>query len=100
MDSVVLDKEKNLCRERCLHDIDAKDILIIRCMALGSSNYENKTTWLIDTLRSFITRDRATSMHERLKCVTRIQGKRVCNACFALAIGYSKSRLTGVITEI
>ena len=44
MDSVVLDKEKILYRERCMHDIDAKDILIIRCLALGSSNYENRTT--------------------------------------------------------
>jgi hypothetical protein len=50
MDSVVLDKEFFLCRERCLHDIDAKDILIIRCLALGSSNYENRTTWLIAAL--------------------------------------------------
>ena len=96
MDSVVLDKEIFLYRERCLHDIDAKDILIIRCLALGSSNYENRTTWLIDTL----TKDTTMSMHECLKCVTRIQGKRVCNAYFALAIGYSRSRLTSMITEI
>ena len=40
------------------------------------------------------------TMQEHLKCMTRIHGKRVCNACFALVIGYSRSRLATLITEI
>jgi hypothetical protein len=39
-------------------------------------------------------------MQERSKCVTRISGKRVCNACYALAVGYSRSRLADLIAEI
>jgi hypothetical protein len=50
MDSVISDKEKVQCSQRCLHDIDAEEILMIRCLALGSSNYEKRTTWVINTL--------------------------------------------------
>jgi hypothetical protein len=37
MDSVLTEKTKVYCAQRCLHDIDPKDILILRCLALGSS---------------------------------------------------------------
>jgi hypothetical protein len=100
MDSVVSDKEKVLCSQRCLHDIDVEEILLIRCLALGSSNYEKRTTWVINTLQSFMTRENTMTMREHLKCITRVYGKRVCNACFALAIGYSRSRLAALITDI
>jgi hypothetical protein len=89
LDCVIMDKEKVLCSQRCLHDIQAKDILILQCLSLESPKYERRLTWIIDTLRSFMTVHRTLNMQDRVKCVTRISGKRVCNACYALAVGYS-----------
>jgi hypothetical protein len=98
---VLADKEKVLCSQRCLHDIDANDICILRCQALKSSTYGERSTWLINTLRGFMTRiTTMTSSREHLKCITRIKGKRVCNACFAMAIGYSRRGLVRLIAEI
>jgi hypothetical protein len=35
---------KSFCAQRFLHDIDAKDILILCCLALESSKYEQRST--------------------------------------------------------
>jgi hypothetical protein len=100
MDSVLTEKTKVYCAQRCLHDIDPKDILILRCLALGSSKYEQRSTWIINTLRGFMTREMTLWREERIKCVIRINGKKVCNACYAGAIGYPRSRLMNFIAEI
>jgi hypothetical protein len=47
-----------------------------------------------------MTREMTLRREERIKCVTRINGKKVCNACYAVAIGYSRSRLMNFIAEI
>jgi hypothetical protein len=44
MDCVLTNKRKVYCAQRCLHDVDAKDILILCCLALGSLNYEQRST--------------------------------------------------------
>ena len=91
---VVVDKEKILFTKRCLHDIDAKDIMILWCLALKKSKKGEVSTWLIDTLRCFMTRETAVrSNNKHMMCVTKIKGKTVCNAFFALAIGYSRRGL-------
>jgi hypothetical protein len=100
LDCVIMDKEKVLCSQRCLHDIQVEDILILRCLSLGSPKYERRLMWIIDSLRGFMTVERTLNMQERIKCVTRISGKRVYNACYALAIGYSQNRLADLIAEI
>jgi hypothetical protein len=56
--------------------------------------------WLIDTLRGFMTAQRTLEMEEHVKCVIRINGKRVCNVCYGLAFGYSRSILTDLMVEI
>jgi hypothetical protein len=58
LDCVIMDKEKVLCSQRCLHDIQAEDILLLRCLSLGSPKYEKRSTWIIDTLRGFMTVER------------------------------------------
>jgi hypothetical protein len=100
MDSVLTEKTKVYCAQRCRHDIDPKDILILRCLALGSSKYEQQSTWIINTLRGFMIRETTLRRGEHIKCVTRINGKKVCNACYAVAIGYSRSKLMNFIAEI
>ena len=100
LDCVIMDKEKVICSQRCLHDIQAEDILLLRCLSLGSPKYDKRSTWIIDTLRGFMTVERTLDMQERIKCVTRISRKKVCNACYALAVGYSRSRLVDLIVEI
>jgi hypothetical protein len=47
-----------------------------------------------------MTRETTLQGEERIKCVTRINEKKVCNACYAGAIGYSRSRLTNFNAEI
>jgi hypothetical protein len=99
-ESVVLDQKKVLCSQRCLHDIQAEDILMLQCLSLGSPKYERRAMWVIDTLQGFMAVERIVDMQEYIKCVTRINGLRVCNACYALAIGYSRSKLADLIGEI
>ena len=53
---VLADKEKVLYSQRCFHDIDTNDICIVWCKALKSSTYGKQSTWLINTLRSFMTK--------------------------------------------
>ena len=98
---VVVDKEKIFCTKRCLHDIDAKDIMILRCLALKKFKKGEVSTWLIDTLRGFMTREKAVRLNnKRMMCITKIKEKRICNAYFALAIGYSRRGLNLLISEI
>jgi hypothetical protein len=95
-----MDKGRVLFSHRCLHEIDAKDIIILHCLALGSSKYKKRLTWIIDTLQEFMTRERTMGMQECIKFIARINRKKVCNACYILAIGYLKSGLTDLIAKI
>ena len=98
---MTIDKEKIIISKQCLHEFDAKDICIILCKALKTSKNEKRSTWLVDTLQSFMTSEMSIrSMHECMKCVTRIKMKKVCNACYALAIGYSKKGVIKILAKI
>jgi hypothetical protein len=43
--------------------------------------------------------ERTMGMKECLKCIIWVYAKRVCNACFALVVGYLRTRLTNLIVE-
>jgi phage pi2 protein 07 len=77
--SMTIDKENIIISKQCLHEFIAKDICIILYKALKTSKNEKRST------------------HECMKCVTRIKMKKVCNACYALAIGYSKKGVTKIL---
>jgi hypothetical protein len=86
--------------QRCLYDILAEDILILRYLSLGSSKYKKRSTWVIDTLQGFKIVERILQMEEHVKYFTRIKIRRIYNASYALAIGYSQSKLVDLIAEI
>lgn len=101
MPIVFVDKEIVVCGPWCLHNVDAKNITILWFMALKTSNCEEQSTWLIDTLWGYLCHlTTMRSTHKEIICVTRIKEKKICNACFALAIGYSRSGLAHLIREI
>ena len=76
------------CKRNCLTDVPARYILDMRYSAWGSK-YPIRSTWVRQMLVSFYTRTNGTC---RDKFVTKLDGKQVCNACYALAVGYSQRR--------
>lgn len=66
-------KDKRVCINYCLQNIEAHDILSLRYQALSMRKYEDRGRWI-------------------LNCQ--------CHACFAYAIGYSLSRLDEIMADI
>lgn len=79
---------KGGCKRNCLTDIPARYILDVRYNAWGSK-YPIRSTWVRQMLVSFYTQ---TDGNRRDKFVTKLDGKEVCNACYAVAVGYSQRR--------
>lgn len=76
------------CKRNCLRDIPARYLLDMRYNA-WAPKYSIRSTWMRQMLVSFYTRTEGT---RRDKFVTKLDGKLVCNACYALGIGYSQRR--------
>lgn len=76
------------CKQNCLRDIQERYLLDMRYNAWAST-YAIRSTWMRQMLLSFYTR---TERFQRDKFVTKLDGKQVCNACYALGIGYSQRR--------
>lgn len=83
------------CKQNCLRDVPAKCLLDMRYSAWASS-YSTRSTWMRQTLFSFYTRTEGT---RRDKFVTKLDGKEVCNACYALGVGYSQRRFKQLKVE-
>jgi hypothetical protein len=91
-------KDRRICSKRCLQSIRNFEIISLRYQAWGCKSYKDRTSWLVTTLRGFIVACPDTAQH--CKFITRISGIQVCNACFAMTIGYSRRRLNKIISDI
>ena len=76
------------CKQNCLRDVPAKYLLDMRYNA-WAPKFSIRSTWMRQMLVSFYTRTEGT---RRDKFVTKLDGKLVCNACYALGVGYSQRR--------
>jgi hypothetical protein len=88
LESVVVAKTKGGSKHNCLRDVDEKYILDQRYMAWGQK-YEQRTMWISQMLNAFYLR---TKGRRRDKFKTKLDGVEVCNACYAIALGYSQRR--------
>jgi hypothetical protein len=84
-------KDMRICSKRCLQSIRNFEIISLRYQAWSCKSYKDRANWLVTTLRGFIVACPDTAQH--CKFITRISRIQVCNACFAMAIGYSRRRL-------
>ena len=57
-------------------------------MAWGQK-YELRSTWMLQMLNAFYKR---TERGKRDKYETKLDGFHICNACYAIALGYSQWR--------
>ena len=87
--------EQGGCKRNCLRDIPPKCLLDMRYSA-WASNYATRSTWMRQTLFSFYTRTEGT---RRDRFATKLDGKQVCNACYALGVGYSQRRFKQLKVE-
>jgi hypothetical protein len=76
------------CKQNCLRDIPTRYLLDMRYNA-WAHEFSVRSTWMRQMLVSFYTRMEGT---RRDKFVTKLDGKQVCNACYALGVGYSQRR--------
>jgi hypothetical protein len=91
-------KDRRICSKRCLQSIRNFDIISLRYQAWGCKSYKDRASWLVIILRGFIVA--CPNIAQHCKFITRISGIQVCNACFAVAIGYSRRRLNKIISDI
>lgn len=91
-------KQRPICSKHCLEPISAFDILSLRYQAWEDISYAKRAMWLVTTLRAF-----KVARHDLeigFKFETKISGMKVCNSCFAAAIGYSRRRMNKIMSNI
>jgi hypothetical protein len=86
--SVVEAKRRGGCVRNCLRDVDERYILDQRYMAWGQK-YELRAMWIMQMLNAFYQRIEGQRTD---KFRTKLDGVEVCNACYAVAVGYSQRR--------
>jgi hypothetical protein len=86
LDSVLEAKARGGYLRNCLREVDERYILDQRYMA-WAQKYEVRATWIIQMLNAFYQR---TEGMRRDKYNTKLDGVEVCNACYAMALGYSQ----------
>jgi hypothetical protein len=88
LDSVLEAKARGGCLRNCLREVGERYILDQRYMA-WAQKYEVRATWIMQMLNAFYQR---TEGMRRDKYNTKLDGVEVCNACYAMALGYSQRR--------
>jgi hypothetical protein len=88
LDSVLEAKARGGCLRSCLREVGERYILDQRYMA-WAQKYEVRATWIMQMLNAFYQR---TEGMRRDKYNTKLDGVEVCNACYAMALGYSQRR--------
>ena len=100
--SVEEDLKSSLCSRECLKKLNVGAILMKRFKAWGSSQYEERASWILENLTEYYN-------EETDKFETKLCGQSVCNGCYAVGLGYSKRRIeelksnirsTGIISEV
>jgi hypothetical protein len=81
-------KARGGCLRSCLREVGERYILDQRYMA-WAQKYEVRATWIMQMLNAFYQR---TEGMRRDKYNTKLDGVEVCNACYAMALGYSQRR--------
>jgi hypothetical protein len=85
LNSVLEAKVRGGCLRNCLREVGERYILDQRYMA-WAQKYEIRATWIMQMLNAFYQR---TKGMRRDKYNTKLDGIEVCNACYAMALGYS-----------
>jgi hypothetical protein len=85
LDSMVEAKVRGGCLRNCLKEVGKRYILDQRYMA-WAQKYEVRATWIMQMLNAFYQR---TKGMRRDKYNTKLDGVEVCNAYYAMALGYS-----------
>jgi hypothetical protein len=88
LDSVLEAKARGDYLRNCLKEVGERYILDQRYMA-WAQKYEVRVMWIIQMLNAFYQR---TEGMRRDKYNTKLDGVEVCNACYAMASGYSQRR--------
>jgi hypothetical protein len=88
LNNVLEAKARGSCLRNCLREVDERYILNQRYMA-WAQKYEVQATWIMQMLNAFYQR---TEGMRRDKYNTKLDGVEVCNACYAMALGYSQRR--------
>jgi hypothetical protein len=88
LDNVLEAKVQGGCLRNCLKKVGERYILDQRYMA-WVQKYEVRATWIMQMLNAFYQR---TEGMRRDKYNTKLDGMEVCNACYAMALGYSQRR--------
>jgi hypothetical protein len=88
LDSVLEARARGGCLQNCLREVGERYILDQRYMA-WAQKYEVRATWIMQMLNAFYQR---TEGMRRDKYNTKLDGMEVCNACYAMALGYSQRR--------
>jgi hypothetical protein len=85
-DSVLEAKARGGCLWNCLREVGERYILDQRYMAWGQQ-YEVRAMWIMQMLNAFYQR---TEGMRKDKYNNKLDGVEVCNACYAMALGYSQ----------
>jgi hypothetical protein len=88
LDSVFEAKARDSCLRNCLREVGERYILDQRYMA-WAQKYEVRATWIMQMLNAFYQR---TEGMRRDKYNTKLDSVEVCNAYYAMALGYSQRR--------
>jgi hypothetical protein len=91
-------KDKRIRSKKCLQSIYNFKIISLRYQAWNCKSYKDHTSWLVTTLCGFIVARLDTAQY--CKFIIKISRIQVCNAYFAVAIGYSRKRLNKIISDI
>jgi hypothetical protein len=86
LDSMLEAKARGGCLRNCLRAVGERYILDQRYMA-WAQKYEVRVTWIMQMLNAVYQR---TKGMRRDKYNTKLDGMEVCNACYAMALGYSQ----------
>ena len=85
--------QSSICSKGCLKKLDAGAVLMKRFRAWGSHDYEERASWILETLTDCYNKDSD-------KFETRLCGVSICNGCYAMALGYSKRRIEELKSDI
>jgi hypothetical protein len=88
LDNVLEAKARGGYLRNCLREVGKRYILNQRYMA-WAQKYEVRATWILQMLNAFYQRIEGM---RRDKYNTKLDGVEVCNACYAMALGYSQRR--------
>jgi hypothetical protein len=88
LDSVLEAKVRGGCLRNCLREVGKRYILDQRYLA-WAQKYEVRATWIMEMLNAFYQR---TEGMRRDKYNTKLDSVEVCNAYYAMALGYSQRR--------